>query len=698
MNENFESDSPDDLQERLKDQMLETSLREWLGGEGPPDLRASILAQLHSEPPTANPLDVVPPPFKEPAVVVEATSPLSASAPRQQNWLLLIAACAAMLLIAPATYYLFFASKNAEPTVAERTPLFPEGSLDRTPPEVVSVDPEPAPDIEPPDFGSSKLEQEKSSITSRDRRPPPSYRRLEERELLAQLRASLEKGWQESQIKPSPDATDAEWCRRTFLALVGRVPTVTELETFLASKAEDRREQLVARLLGDSDYAEESARRMATLWTNALIGRVGGRSPERLASRAGLVDYLTRAFRENRPFDRIVWELLTATGSSDPNAEDYNGAVNFLLDGFNRKATLATARTSRVFLGQQLQCVQCHDHPTAEISQAQFWGLNAFFRQMSVERKPNAAPRLVNVDFYGESRGSQRRPDRAEIFYELRNGELKAAYPTFPDGAPGPTSGLASEVDRRAALADWVVAQEELPRAVVNRVWSQLLGFGFTQPVDDLGPHNPPVHPEILEQLSQQFAAHQFDLKALTRWIVLSDAFSRSSRLTADNIADVPEQGARPLFSRYYTRQMDPESLFDSLRIASSLRRQDSMLLAKRAEWLGQFMSDLKTDEGDEHSTYDGGVPQSLAMMNGEAMMEAVSLAQGSTLGTVVSSDMPLPKKIEHLYLAALSRPPSAKELESATKLVGNAAGGPQAGLADLWWALLNSGEFILDH
>ena len=127
-------------------------------------------------------------------------------------------------------------------------------------------------------------------------------------------------------------------------ALLGRVPSVSELDTFIKNKAENKREQLVNSLLGDSNYADESSKRLAALWTNVLIGRVGGQTPDRIASRAGLVDYLTRAFRENRSFDKIVKELLTATGSSDPAASDYNGAVNFLLDGYSNKATLATAR------------------------------------------------------------------------------------------------------------------------------------------------------------------------------------------------------------------------------------------------------------------------------------------------------------------------------------------------------------------
>lgn len=685
----FQNDeTPEGGLSRIEEKMLDAALREMYRNERPPDLRAQILRSLSTGSGAANQLPNEPPKFL----------PKPELKPRRGDlrWPIMVAAALVLVLIPSVAIYL----RNGKPTdnVAGTKPLFPEDKDEEKPPKVVvrneSPDPEPTKDVEAPDFGPANNKE----LIVGSSKSPPTYKPLSESDLLAQLSNSLTSSWTAANVKPSPQATDAEWCRRAFLALLGRVPSVSELEAFLKSNEDNKREQLVTALISHSDYAGESSKRLASLWTNVLIGRAGGQSPERVASRAGLVEYLTTAFRSNRSFDRIAKELLTATGSSDPSAKDYNGAVNFLLDGYNPKATLATARTSRIFLGKQLQCVQCHDHPSADTKQSQFWGLNAFFRQMAVERK-DGKTRLVNADFRGETQsGATANPSEAEIYYEQKNGALKVAFPTFLDGQPGPHSGIASQVDRRVALADWIVAQEDMPRAVVNRVWSQLLGFGFSQPVDDFGPHNPVNSPEILEQLSQQFIAYGYDVKALTRWIVLSEAFNRSSRLTADNVVDVPEQGHRPLFSRYYTRQMDPESLFDSLHIASSMRSDASKLRAQRAEWLGQFMQDMKTDEADEHSTYNGGIPQSLTMMNGEAMIEAVSLAQGSTLKTVIASEMPLNKKIEHLYLAALSRPPSAKELDGAAKMVSSAQGGPQTGLADLWWALLNSGEFILDH
>lgn len=678
---NDENKQPEPL-DPIAEAMLDAALREVLTNERPPDLRAKILASLQK--PTTH-------------LHRSAASPVGAPARHASKWRFAVVVAAMILLLAiPSAVLLRNWGKPTNADVAHVPHTEPKRQ-DQVVKNEPSPDPEPAPVEAMPDFGSGN--GARPVVAVGPSRSLPSYSPVAESDLIAQLNTALQGSWSSAQIKPSPAATDAEWCRRTFLALLGRVPTVAELEAFTKSKDTNKREQLVTALLGHSNYADESSKRLAAMWTNVLIGRVGGNSPERIASRAGLVDYLTTAFRENRSFDRIVKELLTATGSSDPAASDYNGAVNFLLDGYSNKATLATARTSRVFLGKQLQCVQCHDHPSADTTQAQFWGLNAFFRQMAVERKDGKQPRLVNADFRGETQnGAKPNASEAEIYYEQKNGQLKVAFPTYLDGQPGPHSGIAAEVDRRAALAEWIVAQEDLPRAVVNRVWSQLLGFGFSQPVDDLGPHNPASNPELLEKLSQQFIAHRYDLKTLTRWIVLSDAFGRSSRLTADNVSDVPEQGAKPLFSRYYTRQMDPESLFDSLHIAASSRHDASKLRTERSQWLGQFMQDMKTDEADEHSTYNGGIPQSLTMMNGEAMIEAVSLAQGSTLRTVIASEMPLNKKIEHLYLAALSRPPSAKELDSATKMVSTAQGGPQTGLADLWWALLNSGEFILDH
>jgi hypothetical protein len=515
-------------------------------------------------------------------------------------------------------------------------------------------------------------------------------------EILAFINARFAQTWKENQVTPAAVADDAEWCRRLYLRVVGRIPTLEEAQQFLDDKSPDKRTRLVAALLSDSDYVEQYARHWSTIWTNVLIGRTGGN--EGIADRDGLKQYLAHSLANNKPYNRLVFELITATGSSTPGAADYNGAVNFLLAGAKDDAILATGRTTRVFLGHQMQCAQCHHHPSADWTQHQFWALNSFFRQIRVV-KSSGGTQLVNVDFASQT-GSF---DEAEVYYQQPNGELKAAYPQLPDGTTVSPSGLVEEVNRREELARWIVRSDDMPRALVNRLWSHFFGYGFTRPIDDMGQHNQPVHPEILERLANEFVAHDYDLKKLIGWIARSDPFNRSSKIPSGGLAlaDMPDAGTVPLFSHYYSRQMQAEEVYDSLLIAAKLRREASDTPGSaqaKIDWLAQFNRPMNTDDASEESHFDGSIRQSIIMMNGDLMQKAVSSEHAGLLASVVRSSLKTPEKIEHLFLAALSRKPTRKELDAAQQIIAKAGNNQAQALEDIWWALLNSNEFILDH
>ena len=516
-----------------------------------------------------------------------------------------------------------------------------------------------------------------------------------EREIISFVNATLHQSWVANEVRPSALASDSEWCRRVFLRVLGRIPTVEELARFTQDKSADKRAALVDDLLMKPQYVEQYAQHWSTVWANLLIGRTAGLDRDPLVSRAGLEQYLRESLAANKPYDKIVQELLTATGSGKPGTESFNGAANFLLAGLNKDATLATSRTARIFLGQQMQCAQCHQHPTGNWSQHQYWALNSFFRQMSVEKK-NGTARLVDADF-ADPQGNVEEP---LVYYQLPSGILKSALPEFVDGTKISTSGLVREVNRRDELARLVVGSDDLPRALVNRYWSHFFGFGFTRPVDDMGAENAPSHPELLERLATEFVAHDYDLKSVVRWIVLSDAFSRSSKLSADNLADAPEAGGVPLFTHYYSRQLPAEEVYNSLLAAAEIRKNaDGKGLAQaRVDWLGQFSRSMATDDAEEESQFDGSLRQSIIMMNGDLMRRAVSSQHEGLLQKVAQSKLSLDKKIGHLFLASLSREPSKRELDAARKIVASNAGNEAAAMEDVLWALLNSNEFILDH
>jgi hypothetical protein len=530
---------------------------------------------------------------------------------------------------------------------------------------------------------------------------------------VALINDAIRKGWGDHDLAPSKAASDGEWCRRVFLDLVGRVPKVDELEEFLADRSRDKRQRLVERLLGD-EYTDEYARNWTTIWTNILIGRTGGTERRSLVVRDGLQQYLREALAYNKPYHELARELITATGSCRPGDDDFNGAANFLADKMDEDGVQATARTSQIFLGMAVQCTQCHNHPFNEHKQNQFWELNAFFRQTRVERVPVSDDRredygrVVDRDFRGESGDA----DKAEIYYELRNGKMKVAYPVFVDGTSLAAMyakrgedfgdrGYLSDINRREELAKLILASREFDRAIVNRLWAHFLGYGFTKPVDDIGPHNPPSHPELLDGLGRAFRRERFDLKKLMRWIVLSEPYSLSSQMNRSNAVDDPALGARPQFSRFYLRQMEAEQLYESLLVVTAA--DSTIARGERDEakdrWLRQFTTAFGTDENDEATTFNGSIPQALTLMNGDLVRQATGNQRGSMLARIAEDpSRDNAEKIYYLYLASLSRLPTRQELAISNELLLARGGDVGAALQDIWWALLNTNEFILNH
>ncbi|MCA9162705.1 MAG: DUF1549 domain-containing protein [Planctomycetales bacterium] len=529
---------------------------------------------------------------------------------------------------------------------------------------------------------------------------------------ISRINQEIRQQWQEYEITPSPQAADGEWCRRVYLDIIGRIPSVEELDAFLTSQDPDRKAKLVSSLLYDDKYIEEYARNWTTIWTNVLIGRNGGTEDDTLISRVGMQKFLRDSFARNKPYNDMVYELVTAEGTTSPGSERFNGATNFLVQKVNEeKGSLATAETAKVFLGLQVQCTQCHNHPFNEWKQQKFWEFNAFFRQTRALRtfvpgtQDVASAELVNEDFPGEGNT----PDDAEIYYELRNGLTKVAYPVFVDDTPVGTSGYLSDVNRRTELGKLMMQSPYLDQMIVNRMWGHFFGYGFTKPVDDMGPHNPPTHPALLEYLGQEIRTNSYNLKELIRWITLSEPYSLSSKALPGNKIDDPSLGERPKFSHFYLRQMQAEDLYESLLVATEAHKTGASYEDQektKSEWLRQFVIAFGTDEGGEATTFNGTIPQALMMFNGDLIKKATALDSGSFLSRVANSKMSPKQKIDYLFKAGLSRSPTSREVDIANKLLmartadskGNVAAATTAALQDIWWAVLNSNEFIMNH
>lgn len=500
------------------------------------------------------------------------------------------------------------------------------------------------------------------------------------------LNRELRQAWTDNGVEPSAVADDAEWIRRVYLDLVGHIPDADTVEKFLDSKDRAKRRQLIDQLLDDGAFI----RNWTTIWTNLCIGQ---QTPRRV-SRDGMMKFFREAFGRNRPWNQVVSDLVSAEGRFDEN-----GAVNYLLAQMQNRddGVQLTAKTARLFLGMQVQCTQCHDHPFNEWKQDQFWKLNSFFRQTDKrdhEKYDAKAGRMVD-DFSEVVWKDYDGP----VYFEKRNGLMQVAYPNYfgTEIDAGPVT------ERRTKLAELMTSGDQplIARAMVNRMWAHFLGFGFTRPIDDLGPHNPPSHPALFDRLTAEFVQSEYDLKQLIRWITFSEAYQLTSQMGKRNAQDHPEAGEIPLFSRVYVKPLTAEQLYDSLLVATNAHQtgragwEESE--KKRQEWLQQFVSTFGNDEGEEANSFDGSIPQALMMMNGELVREAVSMKPGSPLSEILSGRGNEARKIQKLFLTVLSRFPAKSEMNTILKCF-HATSDPEAAYSDLFWALLNSNEFIFNH
>lgn len=543
-----------------------------------------------------------------------------------------------------------------------------------------------------PSTGSDGSESDNTLVARAASQLPPD-RRVESgtHSIVPFINEQIQQGWRDAEVAASPRSEDAEWIRRVTLDIVGHIPTIERVAAFLADERENKRQLLIDELLEDEDYV----RNWSTIWTNLLIGR----SNPRGVNRDSLQKFLRDSFAENRGWDEVVADFISAEGSADEN-----GATNFLIAHVNNEAVPATAITAKLFLGLQIQCTQCHNHPFNDKTQEEFWSFNSFFQQVDVKDVPMAGDpesrRVVLAD----------RPEGGPTFYETRNGLMKVAFPRFESQKVDD----AESVNRRDELAALVTSGDapQMARAFVNRMWKHFFGIGFTPTVDDMGPHVAVSHPEVLDGLTREFVRSGYDVRQLIRWICRTDAYSLTSRFGESNQVDDPTTGELPLFSRAYVKPMTVEQLFDSLLIATGAREAFgsdwSSVEKRRQDWLQQFVMAWNTDENDEADLFDGTIPQALMLMNGELIQLSLESDRSTFLDEVVRSRSSEKEKIEAIALAALSRPPSKTEAAAVRRLLREratrrSASGDQAdplrgSLQDYFWACLNSNEFILIH
>jgi hypothetical protein len=515
--------------------------------------------------------------------------------------------------------------------------------------------------------------------------------------------------WSQNNIKPSAKASDYEFVRRIFLDLIGRIPAVWEVENYVRDTDKNKRAKLIQRLLNDPYYREEFEDHWADLWATHLLTRSANRTYH-----DQMRDWFAEQLAKDRKWNEIVHDLLTASG-----ANDKNGAVNYILAHLGERLQNAreegqfdmvpvTSRTTRLFLGIQIQCAQCHAHPfNPEWKQSHFWGVNAFFRQVERQGEPNMANQRNQPAAVLTLRDNGEMNATSVVYYEDRQAVVKAIGPKFLDGRTLPGSA-----NRRQALADFIIAHEMFPKAIVNRMWGHFFGRGLCQQaaVDDFGEHNPVVHQTILDGLAEQFKLYKYDLRELISWICNSDAYSLSC--TANNTN--AKQEHEVAFSRMLLKAMSPEQLYDSLRTAldqppdpkaankkksGGVRSISEERKRLREAWLEKLTRNFGDDEGNE-ITFNGTVVQALLLMNGRELQQELTRSDNNTVWNAMAKGRGnVEATLHQLTLAALSRRANEREITLIRReYTKTGVGNPQLFWEDVFWALLNSREFILNH
>jgi len=486
----------------------------------------------------------------------------------------------------------------------------------------------------------------------------------------------IQAGLKDRGVPAAPLASDAEFCRRLYLDLAGRIPRVSEVRDFLADKRADKRLLLVEKLLGSNSYIKH----FANTWRFQLMGGTTNQQAQFLTPQ--LERWSHKHLKANTPYDVVVRELLTTPLAPNRGmAYDPNSTTARAFFQINEnKPEMIAAATSRLFLGVKLECAQCHDHPFAHWTRKQFWEYAAFFGGIKVQN-PEAAIFSPVTD----------NPHLREI--QIGDSEKKVQA-KFLDGSE-PKWGNKTT---RQTLADWVTSPENpfFARAVANRLWEHFFGIGLVDPVDDFREENPASHPELVEDLAKALVAAKFDLQLLIRAITASETYQRSSEQTH------PLQDDLRSFARMPLKGLAPEQVFDSLATAVGYRGETTEM--SRRFGVTSTRNEIQTrfaNPVDRRTEFQTSILQALALMNGKFVADATSLDKSETLLAVIDSPfMDTRQKLDTLYLAALSRPMREKEASRLVPYVeaGGPSRDPKKALADVFWVLLNSSEFLLNH
>jgi hypothetical protein len=477
-------------------------------------------------------------------------------------------------------------------------------------------------------------------------------------------------------IIPSGLASDEVFLRRAYLDVVGLPPTLKEREKFIIDARPDKRAHLIDELLERDEFTEMWVMKWAELMQIRTVN-AGGNTVSYKAA-LNYYQWLRERIADNMPFNELVVELLGAKGGTFANP-----ATNFFQ--MESDVLKLTENVAQVFMGTRIQCAQCHNHPFDRWTMDDYYGFASFFAQ--VKRKPAEDPR-ERIVFDGGG----------EIQHPVSKQNME------PKFLGGPKPEIKGQT-RRESVAGWLASPDNpwFAKNVVNIVWDHYMGVGIVEPVDDVRVSNPPSNPELLDALAEKFVSYNYDFKKLVRDICTSRTYQLSTETNATNAADTRN------FSKAMIRRVRAEVLLDTIsQVTSTTEKYKGLPRGARAVqiadgntsnyFLTTFGRATRATVCSCEVKMEPNLSQALHLINGETVTQRIR--QGKVVPEMLQAKKEPAEIIDTLYLTALSRSPTELEKQKLQDALNEAddAKGKHEILEDIFWALLNSKEFMFNH
>lgn len=509
--------------------------------------------------------------------------------------------------------------------------------------------------------------------SARDLGEPLSPKQLEE--LLA--KQLIDEGIE----KANRPISDDRFVRRAFLDIIGQLPSPADVDEYVRNTSPSKRSELIDYLLSQPAYGRNWAR----YWRDVIAYKeTAGRN--KLAPFAGFEDWLADQLNANRPWDEIVTDMLTVNGLSTEHPE------GFFFAAHDADPAQMAGETSRIFLGLHIACAECHDHTTDVWKRDQFHELAAFFGKTSIRIRRDLMqerqfPPIVEIGPNGRPRSEYRKPNLQDP-----SDPGSVVRPVFLTGQAIPLN--TTEQQRRDAVAQLVASKRNpyFAKALVNRVWAELMGFGFTNPVDDLGSHQPVAYPEVFDALARSFAASDYDLKLLIGTIAKSRVYDRQFRDLADGYEN------EILFTSIAPTPLTADQIFDAVDWVLGDLDDGAPVGPRRRGARAGFQEAFGFDPSLNKEELQAGIPQALILMNNPAIHARIDARRPGTLLHKLIKTQPNDREVvEMLYKRVLARNPLPQEIKSCLEHIRSAPS-REEGLEDVLWALLNTSEFLHNH